>query len=131
MDGWGSSGLEVLGAEDFEQTRLKRAGLYTVCFGATWCFPTRLFVPKFTARQYRVGGRRAIADITDLQSPLWETFGVRITPTLVVFRDGAPVGRFDGRRVLGLRNADLDRMTELVAGLTGETPSGTASPVAS
>ncbi len=118
-EGWESTGLEVLHASDFDGARLKRPGTYAVCFGATWCPPTRGFVPKFVARNGRLPARLAMADITDLSEPLWDTFRIRITPTMVVFRDGMVVGRFDGRRMIGLRNADLDRLADLLGKVGG------------
>jgi|HubBroStandDraft_1064217.scaffolds.fasta_scaffold01929_3 hypothetical protein len=123
--GWESTGLEVLRTNDFEGARLKRDGIYSVCFGATWCRPTRGFVPKFVARNGRLPGQMAIADITDLRDPLWDWFQIKITPTIIVFRAGAPVGRLDGRRFVGLRDTDLDRLTSLLGGLGAPTSPGT------
>ncbi|MGA8274977.1 MAG: thioredoxin family protein [Thermoplasmata archaeon] len=112
--GWESLGLEVLRTNDFEGTRLRRDGTYIVCFGATWCPATRRFAPKFTSRNGRIPARLAMADITSLDDPLWDSFPIKITPTMAVFQDGTMVGRFNGRRILGLRNSDLDRLTDLV-----------------
>ena len=114
---WGGLGVEVLRATDFDGTRLRRDGLYAVCFGATWCPPTRGFVPKFVARTGQVPATLAIADITDLHEPLWDTFDVKITPTLVVFQNGQTVGRFDGRRFVGLREKELDQLGVLLRSL--------------
>lgn len=107
---WDSTGLEVLKTGDFDGTRLKRPGIYAVCFGATWCPPTRQFVPKFVARNGHLPATLAMADITAWEDPLWDVFDIKITPTMVVFRDGEPVSRFDGRRMLGLRESDLDKL---------------------
>jgi thioredoxin-like negative regulator of GroEL len=115
---WESTGLEVLTTVDFDGTTLKRPGLYAVCFGATWCPPTRSFVPKFVARNGKVPGTLAMGDITEWEDPLWDTFGIKITPTMAVFQDGALVGRFDGRRMLGLRESDLDKLESLLRKLS-------------
>lgn len=125
---WESTGLEVLRANDFETTLLKRDGVYAVCFGATWCRPTRSFVLKFVARNGRLPAKLAIADITDWNDPLWDSFRIKITPTMVVFRDGTPVGRFDGLRFIGLRDSDLDRLTDLLGRLGGSVPAAGVSP---
>jgi len=119
---WDSSGLEVLHANDFDSTHLKRQGIYVVCFGATWCRPTRGFVPKFVARNGRLPAQLAIADITEWNDPLWDSFHIKITPTMLVFRDGAPVGRFDGRRFIGLRDSDLDLLGDLLGKLGRADP---------
>lgn len=121
-EGWESTGLEVLHTKDFDGTRLKRPGDYAVCFAATWCPPTRRFVPKFVARNGRLPAHLALADITEMEEPLWDTFRIEITPTMAVFQNGELKGRFDGRPVIGLREKDLDRMTDLLTRLRGTTP---------
>jgi thioredoxin-like negative regulator of GroEL len=115
--GWEGLGVEVLHASDFLGTQLKREGTYVVCFGATWCPPTRSFMPKFVARAGRLPATLAIADISDWDDPLWDTFRIKITPTMIAFRDGSPLGRFDGRRMLRLGESHLDRLTALLEGL--------------
>lgn len=119
---WESTGLEVLRADDFEATHLKRDGTYAVCFGATWCRPTRNFVPKFVARERRLPAKLAVADITDRKDPLWDSFQIKITPSMFVFRDGTPVVRYDGRRFFGLKDSDLDRLTDFLGTLVGPVP---------
>jgi hypothetical protein len=114
---WESTGLEILRTADFDGLRLKRPGVYAVCFGATWCPPTRAFVPKFVARKGTVPATLAMADITEWEDPLWDSFQIKITPTMAVFREGELVARFDGRRMIGLRESDLDKLATAVRGL--------------
>jgi|HubBroStandDraft_1064217.scaffolds.fasta_scaffold29795_4 thioredoxin family protein len=121
---WEGLGLEVLRTPDFEGQKLRRLGTYAVCFAASWCHPTRQFVPKFAARKGTLPMTMAIADITSIDDPLWDRFQIKITPTVVVFRDGAGVGRMDGRWVMGLRSADLDRLAGLIAEPPPRGPGG-------
>jgi Thioredoxin len=107
---WSSSGLEVFTAADFSQERLQRPGMYVVCFGAAWCPVTRRFMPKFAAEAGKLPGTLAIADITELNSPLWDTFRIKISPSILVFRDGGLVTRADGRRMLGITRAKLTEL---------------------
>jgi Thioredoxin len=126
---WDSTGLEVLRTGDFEGTRLKRPGLYAVCFGATWCPPTQGFVPKFVARSGTMPGKFAMADITEWEDPLWDSFRIKITPTMAVFRDGEMISRFDGRRMIGLKESDLDKLGTLLKQLdSSPTPGSPESP---
>jgi len=74
-------------------------------------------MPKFADRKGQLPAQFAIADITNMDDPLWDVFQIKITPTIVVFREGRLEGRLDGRPVVGLRNADLDRMGDLIRGL--------------
>lgn len=116
---WPPADLEALAATDFAGQRLLRPGRYIVCFGASWCPITRRFLPKFLAAREKLGGTLALGDLTDLASPWWETFRIRITPSVIVFRDGAVERRLDGRRFLGVTARAL-------AGL--EAPDGSTSP---
>jgi thioredoxin 1 len=116
---WESTGLEVLRTNDFESHQLKREGTYVVCFGATWCRPTRRFVPKFVALNGSLPAKFAMADITEWGDPLWNSFGIKITPTIVAFRDGREIGRIDGRRFAGIRDSELDQLNAIVGGPVG------------
>ncbi len=116
---WPPTDLEALVAADFVGERLRRPGRYVVCFGASWCPITRRFLPKFTEAREKLGGRLALADLTDLASPWWETFRIRITPSVIVFRDGALERRLDGRRFLGVTARALAAL---------EAPPGPAVP---
>jgi thioredoxin-like negative regulator of GroEL len=118
---WASTGLEVLRTEDFTDARLGRPGTFVVCFGAAWCPYARRFVPKFAARRSALPGTLAIADITDLSSPLWETFRIRVTPSVVVFHEGVEVARLDGRRLLGITESAMAKFERQLA-------SGPSSP---
>lgn len=111
---WGGSGLEVLTSEDFDGDKLRREGRYVVTFGATWCPPTRRFVSRFREWSQDLDAAPAIADITDLKSPLWDVFRVRITPTVVCFENGSAVFRTDGRRWFGIRERDFRSVVEFL-----------------
>lgn len=106
-DPWKETGVEVLRADDFTGTRLNRSGTYIVCFAAAWCPATRRFMPTFLGERGRMGGTLAIADITDLDSPLWDRFRIRITPSILVFESGEVHGRLDGRRFFGISRSAL------------------------
>jgi hypothetical protein len=112
---WGTTGLEILGPVDFHDGQLKRPGTYVVCFAAEWCPVTRRFMPKFLALRGTAEAMYAIADITDLHSPLWDDFRIRITPSIIVYRDEKVLLRLDGRRFFGLRESDLVKLGTALA----------------
>jgi thioredoxin-like negative regulator of GroEL len=114
---WATTGLEVLRTADFADGTLSRPGTYVVCFGAAWCPVTRRFMPHFIALQSTVPATVAIADITDLNDPLWDDFRIRITPSIIVFRDGNLLLRVDGRRFLGITRSALEKLHQSI--LTG------------
>jgi thioredoxin-like negative regulator of GroEL len=105
--GWTPLGLEVFTRKDFPDGRLNRPGTFVVCFGAMWCPVTRRFMPKFLGLKGKLPGTLAIADITDTKDPLWDTFRIRITPSILVFRDGVVQMRVDGRRFFGVTKSAL------------------------
>jgi hypothetical protein len=69
-------------------------------------------MPKFAALKHRWAPSLAIADISDMKSPLWDNFRIRITPTIIVFRDGEVTLRVDGRRFLGITRSDLAKLEQ-------------------
>jgi thioredoxin-like negative regulator of GroEL len=107
---WAASGLEILRTADFSNQRLNRVGTYVVCFGATWCPVTRRLMPKFEAAKGSLPGVLAVADITDMEDPLWDTFQIKITPSIIVFQDGVLRTRVDGRRFLGVTTTELEKL---------------------
>ncbi len=108
--------LERLSPRDFVGRRLDRSGTWAVAFLAEWCPFSRAFAPRFAELD---GGTAhlAIADMTDLETPLWETFDVEVVPTLVVFRDGTVVARVDGRPMEGLGPEEIARVRLELDGL--------------
>lgn len=71
-------------------------------------------MPKFVAEREKLHGTLAIADITDNDDPLWDTFRVRITPSIVVFQDGRATTRVDGKRFIGITASALFRLENAV-----------------
>jgi thioredoxin 1 len=104
--------MEHVDASAFEGTRLRRDGTVAVVFSADWCPFCRSFLPKFAALEGPVRYPLLVADLTDEDSPLWETFDIRVVPTLVGFRGGEPVFRANGHLGRGLSDRDLAALRE-------------------
>jgi thioredoxin 1 len=100
--------VEELSAQDFRGAQLTRPGTYLVDFSASWCSFCRRFLPEFQAREGTIAANFAIGDVSDESSPLWEEFGIRVVPTLIAFREGVVVGRWDGKFMRGLSREHLD-----------------------
>ncbi len=117
--------VERVDASAFDGRRLRRRGAVAVAFSADWCPFCRAFLPEFAqaaSREADLGF--LVADLTSMASPLWEQFEIEIVPTLLLFRDGAPVARRDGVAGEGLGPHDLDTVLAVARGAGPETPAG-------
>lgn len=103
--------ITALDPSDFNGRQLKMSGTVAVLFTAEWCPFCQGFQPLFDSDLDQNGLTKAVADLSDLENPLWELFDVGVVPTIVVFKDGEPVLRKDG--VLG-RGLPADVMIEVV-----------------
>jgi hypothetical protein len=105
---------ERIGAQAFDGLRLRRNGTWAIAFLADWCPFSRAFLPSFAAL---TGGDfgLAIADLTDEENPLWEQFAIEVVPSVIVFRDGTPIFRADGRLMEGLGPNDLTAVQSAAA----------------
>ena len=120
--GWPSvDRLEQLDESMFSKRQLDRPGTWAVAFLASWCGYCRWFAPAFAA----LGNDHvhlATADLSRDQSPLWDLFGIELVPTVILFRDGVPVERFDARPAEGLGPDDVDRMRAALSAPQDRSP---------
>lgn len=113
--------LEQLDGSTFSGLRLNRSGTWAVVFLAAWCAYCRQFAPRFaTLENDHV--HLAIADLSSDESPLWDLLDIEFVPTVIVFRDGVPVQRFDGRPAEGLDEGDIERMRAVLSDGGGRSP---------
>ena len=108
--------MECLTAANFDGTSLARDSTLAVAFAADWCPYCRAFMAEFAAAELPVP--KAMGDVTDEESALWDDFALEVVPTLVLFRDGVAVWRRDGRRKVGLLAAWRGRGSGRDAGLS-------------
>ncbi len=108
----------------FSGTELLRPGRWAVAFLADWCPFCRAFRPEFEASESTLPASLAIADVTSEESPLWETFGIEVVPTIALFEDGALVWRRDGRPGQGLGRDDLEALRQAASRRAGTAASG-------
>lgn len=102
--------MERLKDDSFSGDRLNKPGVWAVCFGADWCPFCTAFLKTFQRLDTAGDLRIAWGDVTDTDSPLWDSFSIEVIPTLVVFRDGEATWRRDGRAGRGLSDADVAAM---------------------
>ena len=99
-----------LGPSDFDSKRLKRSGTLAVLFAAEWCPFCRRFSSIFDSVLSEKGMARGLADLSDLENPLWEEFGIDVVPTVMVFKEGELVYRKDGILGRGLPDNAMDEL---------------------
>ncbi len=109
---------ERLTENDFPRGRLARPGTWAVAFLADWCPFCRAFEPGFLGISTEGRFTLAVADLTSEASPLWDDFRIEIVPSVVVFRDGDPIHRADGRPGYGLDSKDLAAVRAAALGST-------------
>ncbi|MHB8604460.1 MAG: thioredoxin family protein [Thermoplasmatota archaeon] len=104
--------METLSDADFVGTRLAKKRDVAVVFAADWCGFCRRFKRDIAPKLETLPVPLVWGDVSDESSPLWEAFDVKVVPTLVYFRDGAPVWRKNGRLGLGLSKETLDELVK-------------------
>lgn len=85
--------LEVtLTSENFEQEVLKSSMPVLVDFWAEWCGPCRMIGPMVDELARAYEGKIKVGKVNvDAEGDLAGKFGIVSIPTLIVFKDGAPV----------------------------------------
>ena len=79
---------------------LNHKGKTVVIFSADWCPYCISFFNNWS--EYGRVDDVCIADITDVESELWDSFNIEVVPTMIVFENGFSVKRWDGQLQRGL-----------------------------
>lgn len=99
----------TLKAEDFKGTKLLDSRSILALFYAGWCPFCTSFLTLFeTAMKEKPDPLGALVDISSTDDPLWETFDVKIVPTLIGFTNGQVIAREDGVAGVGLAIRELE-----------------------
>ena len=82
---------------DFQKEVLDSTIPVLVDFWAPWCPPCRAIAPEIDAVAESMAGKAKILKLDVDEEPEVEArYGVRTIPTLIIFKDGQPVGQIHG-----------------------------------
>ena len=77
----------------FEHEVINAKGAVLVDFWAEWCGPCKMIAPTLEDIAREMVGQLTIAKVNVEENPKSPTnFGVRGIPTMILFKDGKPVG---------------------------------------
>lgn len=94
---------------DFEKGILKSEDRTMVLFHATWCpFCTRI-MPSFVDYAEKANVKVAVADVSDLDSHLWDEFNIVAVPTAILFEGGKIADRIDSDIGVGVTGQDFQQ----------------------
>ena len=84
-------------AADLSEENLKNKGLVLVDFWAEWCGPCRMLAPTVEELAVELKGQVTVGKLNiDDDTDFAIGLGVMSIPTLILFKDGAEVGRLVG-----------------------------------
>ncbi len=87
--------LEKLTDKNFLNLKIKEhTGKSLIVFSADWCPFCITFFNNL--KEYGNIESTFIADITDVESKLWNSFDLDVIPTMAIFKEGNLVKRWDG-----------------------------------
>lgn len=87
--------MKIIHKQEFADTI--RTGVVLVDFFATWCGPCKMLSPVLEEVAAELQGKVEIVKVdVDQDGELAAQFGIMSVPTMIVFKDGQPVGKLQG-----------------------------------
>jgi thioredoxin 1 len=105
-----TSSLPAVTADRFTADVLESETPVLVDFTAVWCGPCRVMAPILGDLAADRSDVRVVALDTDEEPEIAARYGVLSAPTLILFRDGAPVLRLVGSRPRRRLERELDEV---------------------
>lgn len=97
---------------DFDNGLLKSEEKTMVLFHARWCpFCARL-MPSFEDYAQKAKVSVAVADVSDLESTLWDEFSIIAVPTAILFDSRQIADRIDSQIGVGVTAPQFEQFAE-------------------
>lgn len=78
-----------------------------ILFAAKWCGYCAQFLSMARGFSSEFDVELHLVNADDPDESLWDEYGLKLVPTLVIFQSGKQLFRKDGRPGAGLKSADL------------------------
>ena len=99
--------IQRIDQDDFDSDKLiAHKGKLIIIFSADWCPYCISFFNNWA--EYSQIDSVLIADITDVESRLWDDFSIEVVPTMMAFDNGVSVKRWDGQLQRGLTINEIE-----------------------
>ena len=99
--------IQRIDQDDFDSDKLiAHKGKLIIIFSADWCPYCISFFNNWA--EYSKVDNVLIADITDVESKLWDDFSIEVVPTMIAFDNGMPIKRWDGQLQRGLTINEIE-----------------------
>jgi len=101
---------KVINSNEFKNQVLDSSDVVMVDFFAEWCGPCKMLAPVLEELSSEMAGRAKILKVDVDKSPdLAQKYGISGVPTVMVFRNGAPVDKMVGFQPKQVLKSKLDK----------------------
>jgi len=101
---------KVINSNEFKNQVLDSSDDVMVDFFAEWCGPCKMLAPVLEELSSEMAGRAKILKVDVDKSPdLAQKYGISGVPTVMVFRNGAPVDKMVGFQPKQVLKSKLDK----------------------
>ena len=101
---------KVINSNEFKNQVLDSSDVVMVDFFAEWCGPCKMLAPVLEELSSEMAGRAKILKVDVDKSPDFaQKYGISGVPTVMVFRNGAPVDKMVGFQPKQVLKSKLDK----------------------
>ena len=108
------SNVIELNDNNFDEEVVKSSEPVLVDFWAEWCGPCKMIAPSVENISNEYAGKLKVGKLdVDSNPNVSSTYGIRSIPTLLIFKNGAPVDQVVGAVGQDIKEAKVDNLLKL------------------